>query len=72
VQRNRHQKENRNFTTKGTKSTKEENILLKFAALSLSDLRVLRDLRGENTFVKGGFDEYPIHKSSHGRGVGKF
>jgi hypothetical protein len=28
VQRNRHQKENRNFSTK---STKEENILLKFA-----------------------------------------
>jgi hypothetical protein len=21
---------------------------------------------------KGGFDEHPIHQSSHGRGVGKF
>jgi hypothetical protein len=29
-----------------TKSTKEENIFLRFDALSLSGLRVLRDLRG--------------------------
>ena len=40
VQRSRHQKENRNFTTKGTKSTKSIS----------KNIRTLRDLRGGNVF----------------------
>ena len=38
-------------TTKHTKSTKEENIFFRFDASPLSDLRVLRDLRGEKVFL---------------------
>jgi hypothetical protein len=51
MRQNRSQKRKMDITTKHTKSTKEENIFLSDSMSSpLSDLRVLRDLRGENFF----------------------